>query len=105
MSEHLTVCDLPSRAVIRVVGADWKSFLQGLVTQDVETLTPGEIRYGALLTPQGRLLFDLFLAGTGDGVLVDCLADARDDLIRRLTLYRLRAKITIEPDAAAVRAL
>src|SRR5579859_6238285 len=57
---------LKSRAILALSGPDWRSFLQGLVTQDVETLTPGELRFAALLTPQGRLLFDLFLLGRDD---------------------------------------
>ncbi|MDB5471900.1 MAG: Glycine cleavage system protein [Caulobacter sp.] len=93
---------LTDRALVRVSGEDWRGFLQGLLTQDVETLGEGELRYGALLTPQGRLLVDLFLLGTGDGVLLDVAADRREDLIRRLTMYRLRSKVVIAPDEAGV---
>jgi folate-binding protein YgfZ len=93
---------LEGRAVVRVSGPDWRSFLQGLLTQDVDGLAEGELRYGALLTPQGRLLMDLFILGTEDGALLDVAADRREDLIRRLTLYRLRAKATIQPDEAGV---
>ena len=57
------IIHLSSRALIGVGGPDWRSFLQGLITQDVETLASGEMRYGALLTPQGRLLHDLFITG------------------------------------------
>ena len=60
---------LNSRALIAVGGPDWRGFLQGLLTQDVETLRPGELRFGALLTPQGRLLYDLFIVGGADGCL------------------------------------
>ena len=56
---------------------------------------PEELRFAALLTPQGRVLFDLFLLGRDDGCWIDCAADRRDDLITRLTIYRLRAKVTI----------
>ncbi len=93
---------LTDRALVRVSGDDWRGFLQGLLTQDVESLADGELRYGALLTPQGRLLVDLFLLGTGDGVLLDVAADRRDDLIRRLTIYRLRSKVVIAADDAGV---
>lgn len=88
---------LEDRAVVRLSGPDWRSFLQGLVSQDVETLQPGELRYTALLTPQGRLRFDLFLFGEDDGVAVEVAAAARDELVKALTLYRLRAKATIAP--------
>jgi tRNA-modifying protein YgfZ len=96
---------LPDRALIEVTGPDWRSFLQGLLTQDVETLKPGEIRFAALLTPQGRLLYDLFIIGTDEGCRLDSAAEHRDALIARLTLYRLRAKVTIAPLDLPVGAL
>jgi len=93
---------LHSRVLVRVAGPDWRDFLQGLLTQDVETLSPGELRFGALLTPQGKLLFDLFLLGTDDGALIDVAVDRCDTLIQRLTIYRLRAKVEIAADPGAV---
>lgn len=101
---NLHLAPLPDRALIRLSGPDWRSFLQGLITQDVETLAPGELRYGALLTAQGRLRWDLFLYGEGDGVVVEVLADARDELLQVLTLYRLRAKVEIAKDDRVVLA-
>jgi folate-binding Fe-S cluster repair protein YgfZ len=62
---------LHDRALISVTGPDARSFLQGLLTQDVEGLAQGELRYSALLTPQGRLRADLFLFGEADGVVLD----------------------------------
>jgi folate-binding protein YgfZ len=105
MSPPLTYVPLASRAVVRLDGADWRSLLQGLITQDVETLAPGDLRFGALLTPQGRLLHDLFVLGLEDGALLDVQGAGREDLIRRLTLYRLRAKVKIEADETPVAAL
>jgi folate-binding protein YgfZ len=102
MTSGASVAKLESRALIAVGGADWRAFLQGLITQDVETLRPGEARFAGLLTPQGRLLFDLFVVGRDDGCWLDCLAERRAALIQRLTIYRLRAKVTIEPDATDV---
>jgi tRNA-modifying protein YgfZ len=90
-----TIAHLASRAVITVSGPDWRSFLQGLLTQDVETLAPGELRFAALLTPQGKLLYDLFVAGTDDGALLDVAAAHRAAILTRLTLYRLRAKVEL----------
>lgn len=86
---------LTSRAVIAVSGPDWRSFLQGLITQDVESLAVGELRLGAILTPQGRLLYDLFVAGIEGGALLDVAAEHREAIIRRLTMYRLRAKVEL----------
>ncbi len=105
MSTYLFAAPLKGRALINVSGPDWRGFLQGLVTQDVETLRGGEVRFGALLTPQGRLLHDLFLVGREDGCLVDCQADIRDALIQRLAMYRLRAKVEIAPLDEPVLAL
>ena len=105
MGAGLLTATLESRAVIVIEGEDWRSFLQGLVTQDVETLRPGEIRFAALLTPQGRLQFDLFIVGSAHACLIDCAASHRESLIGRLGLYRLRAKVQIAASAAEVRAL
>jgi hypothetical protein len=104
MTETTCIAALESRALIAVGGDDWKSFLQGLVTQDVETLRSGEARFGALLTPQGRLLYDLFIVGRDDGCWLDCAADKRGALMQRLTIYRLRAKVTLAPDDTQVLA-
>jgi len=88
---------LEDRAVIAISGPEARDFLQGLVTNDVRQVGPTVLRYAALLTPQGKILFD-FLIGESDGVLLlDTSAHARDALARRLTLYRLRAKVDIAP--------
>jgi len=89
-----------SRAVIRLSpqadGEDVAGFLQGLVTQDVAADLPA---WAGLLTPQGKTLFDFIVWPAGHGeLLLDCEAEAADDLIRRLSLYRLRRKIGIERD-------
>lgn len=88
---------LASRAVIRLSpeteGEDVAGFLQGLVTQDVTGALPA---YAGLLTPQGKALFDFIVWPGDDGsLLIDCEAEAADDLVRRLSLYRLRRKIAI----------
>ncbi|MEE2691436.1 MAG: folate-binding protein [Pseudomonadota bacterium] len=87
---------LPSRAVLRISGPDSRAFLQGLVTNNVEKLEDGEAAFAALLTPQGKILFDFLLVARGDGFLIDCNATASEALQKRLTLYRLRAKTAIE---------
>jgi folate-binding protein YgfZ len=101
----LAFAPLSSRAVLALSGPDWRTFLQGLITQDVETLKPGELRFGALLTPQGRLIYDLFILGRPDGAWLDVPAEHRAALATRLTMYRLRAKVEIEPIDAVVAAL
>ena len=98
------IARLDSRAQIRVAGPDARPFLHNLLTQDVETLADGELRFGALLSPPGRLLFDLFLLGEADGVLLDVAVDRRDALLQRLSTYKLRAQVTLETDDGPVLA-
>lgn len=95
---------LESRALVAVRGPDWRSFLQNLLTCDVEDLAEGEAKFGALLSPPGRLLYDLFVMAEGEGVLLDVEAAWRDALIQRLTMYRLRAKVEIAADPRPVAA-
>jgi folate-binding protein YgfZ len=86
---------LTDRAVVRLSGEDVRDFLQGLVTSDVEGGLPV---WAGLLTPQGKCLFDFLVWADGGDVLLDCEAAAADDLIKRLTIYRLRRPIRIELD-------
>src|SRR5882724_11163264 len=105
MSGTLTFAHLKSRSLIALAGPDWRDFLQGLITQDVETLAVGEARFGALLTAQGRLLHDLFIVGREDGCWLDVLAEHRAAIIQRLGMYRLRAKVEIAADETPVSVL
>jgi len=93
---------LADRALIRLAGDDVRGFLQGLVTSDVAALGAAHPLWTGLLTPQGKALFDFILWADGDAVLIDCEADQAEALARRLTLYRLRRAITIDPVAGAV---
>jgi folate-binding protein YgfZ len=86
---------LTERSVLEIAGEDRASFLQGLVTNDVEGLTEGEGRFAGLLSPQGKILFDFFIVSAGDAFLLDCPRELAADLTKRLALYRLRAKVTI----------
>ena len=86
---------MSDRYVLRIAGADRKDFLQNLVTNDVAGLAHGMV-YAALLSPQGKYLADFFLVPDGDGILLDVAADFGPGLLQRLTLYRLRAKVTLE---------
>jgi folate-binding protein YgfZ len=92
----MTATTLADRALIRLSGEDVRGFLQGLITNDVTALDIGPVWTG-LLTPQGKALFDFILWSDGDAVLIDCEAAQADALARRLTLYRLRRAIAIEP--------
>jgi hypothetical protein len=86
---------LTDRAILAVSGADSRNFLQGLITNDVGRLASGAVLYAALLTPQGKILFDFLLYSDECGVLLDCAHEAAEALHRRLSLYRLRAKVDI----------
>ena len=86
---------LADRSVIRVSGEDPRGFLQGLVTADTAALAPQAPAWGALLSPQGKALFDFLLWADGDDVLIDVEAAQAEALVRRLSLYRLRRAIVI----------
>ncbi|SPH24698.1 tRNA-modifying protein YgfZ [Defluviimonas aquaemixtae] len=91
----------PDRTVIAVGGKDRTAFLQGLVTNDVAKLGDGLV-YAALLTPQGKYLADFFLVPDDDRILIDVKSDHADALIRRLSMYRLRADVTLDQTALTV---
>jgi folate-binding protein YgfZ len=86
---------LADRAVVRLSGEDVRGFVNGLVTQEVAGPLPV---WAGLLTPQGKCLFDFLVWDDGDDLLLDCEAEAADDLIKRLAIYRLRRPISIERD-------
>ncbi|NVK47742.1 MAG: folate-binding protein YgfZ [Rhodobacteraceae bacterium] len=85
-----------ARKVIEVSGEDRLHFLQGLITNDVKGLETGAV-YAALLTPQGKFLVDFFLVAEGDVVLMDIPASEEESLMKRLTMYKLRSKVTLTP--------
>lgn len=83
------------RTVLRLSGSDTHKFLNDLVTNDLSRLADGLV-YAAILTPQGKYLFDFFLAADGDAILVDVAASRAQALAQRLTMYKLRADVKIE---------
>ncbi len=91
---------LPDRGVIKVGGNDARDFLNGLVTTDITALLPGMARFGALLTPQGKITTDFLIteapSGHGGGFLIDCPRVLAQGLADKLGFYRLRAKVTVE---------
>ncbi|MEM9738658.1 MAG: folate-binding protein [Pseudomonadota bacterium] len=94
---------LPSRAVLALEGPDTIALLERLITSNTADWSPGEARFGALLTPQGKVIVDFLGIRTGDGVLLDVHKDAVDDLTKRLKMFRLRSDVNIEPvDGALV---
>jgi folate-binding protein YgfZ len=91
---------LPDRGVVKVSGSDARNFLNGLVTTDVTLLQPGSGQFGALLTPQGKIIVDFLIteaaAGHGGGFLIDCPRALAQALADKLRFYRLRAKVEVE---------
>jgi folate-binding protein YgfZ len=88
--------EVPGRTVLRIGGADRETFLQGLVTNDMRRLREGAV-YAALLSPQGKYLADFFLYPAPDAILLDVATALAEGLVRRLSLYRLRADVQIAP--------
>jgi len=94
----MTGTTLVDRAILRLSGEDVRGFLQGLVTNDMATLAPDRPLWAALLSAQGKALYDFILWADGDDVLIDCEAAQADALAKRLSIYRLRRAITIGKD-------
>src|ERR1700733_9355656 len=91
-----SLAHLTDRAVVAISGPEASGFLQGLITNETGELAERSAMYSALLTPQGKILFDFLIVLRDGAFLLDTPADTVDALVKRLTLYRLRSKVTIE---------
>jgi hypothetical protein len=93
---------LQRRGVIRVAGVDARKYLQGLITNDIAKAQDGRAIHAGLLNPQGKVLFDFFVVAANGGYLLDVVKDKSDELMKRLSFYRLRAEVDIvdEPSLA-----
>src|SRR6202162_6519878 len=100
---------LPDRGVVKVSGIDARDFLNGLVTTDVTLLRPGRGRFGALLTPQGKITVDFLIteapSGHGGGFLIDCPRALAQGFADKLGFYKLRAKVAVENLSDSLRGL
>lgn len=96
---------LTSRAIVSIDGPEAEHFLQNLITPDLAALAAGEAKPGALLTPQGKILFDFLIFRCEDGLRLECRAGIADDLVKRLTIYKLRAKLAIAKQDQALVAV
>ncbi len=99
------VIALNDRTVLKISGPDAKPFLQGLVTNDMARLAPGQPVYAALLTAQGKIISDFILSQAGEVILLDCAASRAPDLAARLKKFRLRAKVQVEEAGPALAVL
>jgi len=95
------------RGVLRISGDDTETFLQGLISNDIRRADETQALYAALLTPQGKYQFDFFIIRDGDALLVDCYSEDIDIFVKKLTMFKLRSKVTLEnvSDAYDVYAL
>jgi hypothetical protein len=96
MSEKLRFTILENRGLLAVAGPDRVSFLQGLVSNDMEKITPDRAVYAALLTPQGKFLYDFFVFEMDGDLILDCERAGLEGLKKKLSIYKLRADVTLE---------
>jgi folate-binding protein YgfZ len=102
----MPIARLEDRALISISGPDAEPLLQNIITTDLDGLAPGEARAGALLNPQGKILFDFLVSrAAGNGFILECRADIAGDFMRRLLLYKLRAKVEISKQEQSVVAV
>ncbi|KQV43435.1 MULTISPECIES: folate-binding protein YgfZ [unclassified Rhizobium] len=92
---------LPDRALISISGKDAEALLQNLITTDLDQLQAGEARPGALLTPQGKILFDFVVSRDGDGLRLETGTEQAEALLKRLTMYKLRADVALSLQSPA----
>ncbi|MEN3950839.1 folate-binding protein [Iodidimonas sp. SYSU 1G8] len=95
-----TAVILEERGVLAIGGSQRRSFLQGLISNDVERIAPSQAIYAALLTPQGKFLFDFFIAEQGETLLLDVDRERLPDLLKRLTMYKLRSDVSLSDQSA-----
>ena len=97
---------LPDRGVVKVADDDARRFLNGLITNDMGKVAPGSARFAALLTPQGKIIVDFFVAeaepSDGGGFFLDCPLALASALVEKLNFYKLRAKVAVEDLSAAL---
>lgn len=91
---------LTDRAIIRITGEDSRTFLQGLISNDINHADGTAGIYAALLTPQGKYLADFFIVADGADLLVDCRAEDLQELVKKLTMFKLRSKASLEDVSA-----
>jgi tRNA-modifying protein YgfZ len=96
---------LPDRGVVRVAGVDAENLLQGIITNDMDLLAGQAAIHAALLTPQGKILFEFFVVKDMDGFLLDTDRMQADGLVKRLMMYKLRARVSIDDPSAEYQVL
>lgn len=92
----MSIAELPHRGVIEIEGEDKTTFLQGLISNDINLVTPEQAIYATLLTPQGRFLFDFFIIEKEGTFLLDVESARLEELLKKLSLFKLRSKVTLK---------
>lgn len=90
------IAELTDRGIVRIAGPERSAFLQNLLTCDMDLVEKAGPQYGALLTPQGKILFDFLIANSDEAFLVDLALQVVPDFVKRMGFYKLRAKVDIE---------
>ncbi len=93
---------LKNRGVISISGEDRKSFLQGLITNDVSKASDGKAVYAFMLSPVGRFLYDFFIVEVGEKLFLDFCLERVDEIVRKLSFYKLRSKVEIKRELGLV---
>src|SRR5690606_37822052 len=95
MTTAAETVNLSNRALVHITGEEAEKFLQAVITTNLDKLGPDELKPGALLSPQGKILFDFLVSRITDGLRFEMPATIAEDFIKRMTFYRLRAKAEI----------
>ena len=96
LRRRAAIVDRPERAALRLTGADRRSYLQGLLTNDIEALSPGTGCYAALLTPQGRMISDMRVFETGEAIVLDLPAETQPRVRDHLTQFIFSEDVAVE---------
>lgn len=94
--KSMFIAELPHRGVIEIEGEDKAAFLQGLISNDISLVTATQAIYAALLTPQGRFLFDFFIIEKDGTFFLDVESVRHEELLKKLNLFKLRSKVTLK---------
>jgi folate-binding protein YgfZ len=95
-TKQLKLAVLDNRGVIRVGGADARALLQGVISNDIDKVSPAHAIWSALLTPQGKYLHDFFVGQIGENLFLDCEKERREDLLKRLKRFKLRSDVSVD---------
>ncbi|SNY92466.1 hypothetical protein SAMN04515647_2740 [Cohaesibacter sp. ES.047] len=98
----MSIHRLADRTLVLMSGSEVEPLLQRLITTDLDDLEMGKAGYGALLTPQGKIIMDFLVARKPEGFLFDLASSSADEFVKKMTLYRMRSDVTIDKLDAAV---